>query len=222
MFALYLILMMLCGYLFGSISWAVVITKIISGKDIRQIGNQNAGTANVGRSIGKAWGTVVFLLDLAKGAGPMLLGRWLFFSGYGYSDYLALFIIGIAAIFGHCRPIFFRFKGGRGAATSIAVYFFFIPVEIMISLILSFIAVNIFFRKSEYRIGRWTSVLFVLMVPFLNLALNYIFSIPLYGNVTFGGHPWYILVGVFATSIALLLINYPFLKLLFVKSSSET
>ena len=208
-----IVLMVGAAYLSGSVCWAIVITRWVTGKDIRELGNRNAGTANVGRIVGKGWGAVVFFLDLFKALGPLLLSRVYLFTGSGYGDYFALFAVGLAAILGHCRPIYYRFKGGRGAATSIAVYFFFIPVEIFLSLLLSFILVRLFFRKVPYSIGRWTSVLFILIVPFLTLGLNRVVDIPLFAHWRIGAHRWFVLVGVAAISLFLIVLNYPFLKI---------
>lgn len=212
MFVLYLLLSMAIGYLSGSLNWAIIVTKIVAGKDIRDMGNGNAGSANAGRCLNKGWGTLVLFLDLFKAIGPVILARWLFFRGDGYAGFLPLFVTGMAAILGHCKPLYFGFRGGRGAAAGMAVFLFFIPVELLITQLISFLLVNIFFRKEKYSVGRWTSVFFVLLVPFLTLALNYLFEIPLFAHLTFGGHPWFILTGVFATSLFLLFINYPFLK----------
>ena len=213
MYVLHLVLTASVGYLSGSVCWAIIITKLVTGHDIRQLGNRNAGTANVGRSVGKGWATIVFFLDLFKALAPLLMARLLVFTGSGYADFLALFAVGMTAILGHCRPLYFSFKGGRGAATSIAVFLFFIPVEIFLAMFLAFILVCLFFRNVEYSIGRWTSVLFVLIVPFLTLGLNGVVGVPLFAHLSFGAHPWYILVGVSATSLFLIFINYPFLKM---------
>ena len=212
MYGFYVLLMIVIGYLSGSVCGAIVFTKIVTGKDIRELGNRNPGTSNVGRSVGKGWATAVFFLDVFKAVVPMILARWLFFPGNTYLDFLPVFATGIAAIVGHCKPIYYRFQGGGGAATSIAVYMFFIPVEIFLAMLLAFIIVMVFFRNVKYSIGRYTPILFITMVPFLTLALNWTMHVPLFLHVSIGGHPWPILAGVFMNSISLLLLNYPLLR----------
>lgn len=113
------------SYLFGSVNYAILITRRVAGVDIRSLGTRNAGTANVGRNAGKLWAALVLLLDILKGLIPLLLAKSFLFPGSGWRDTLALFAVGIAAVGGHCRPVFHRFKGGGGIATSLGIYFLF-------------------------------------------------------------------------------------------------
>ena len=116
------------AYLIGSISSAVIISKIISGKDIRTEGSGNAGATNMLRVHGKGAGAVTLILDALKGVvailAAMLLNIWLrgvapesiFVGNLGY-------IAGLFAVIGHDFPLFFGFKGGKGVATSLGVIF---------------------------------------------------------------------------------------------------
>ena len=110
------------AYLVGSINGAQFMHHLFRMKfprHITRIGTRNAGAQNIWMSIGKAPGVVVFLIDSAKGATVIVLGLMLGFDG------VALIIFGAFAIAGHNWPIFFHFRGGRGFATLIGVFFAF-------------------------------------------------------------------------------------------------
>ncbi|RKX76434.1 MAG: glycerol-3-phosphate acyltransferase [Spirochaetes bacterium] len=208
---LYFILFLIIGYLSGSINYAIIITRLVSGKDIRKIGNRNPGGANVGRTIGKLWGATVIILDLLKGFIPMFLARVLLFRGELLPlHFLALAATGIAAIAGHCVPVFYGFKGGRGVATSIGVYLFFVPVELFVSMLIGFAIVMLFIKNVRYRIGRWTPIIFVTITPFLTLASSLSIDIPLFAHLSIGGHGWSTIVSVFLISFSILFINFSF------------
>ena len=210
MYVFYLVAAVLAGYLLGSVNSAVIVTRIVAGEDIRRLGNKNAGAANVGRSIGRGWGTLVFFFDLFKGVAPMLLARWLVFPGDGCSDILAIFAVGIAAVGGHCRPVYFRFAGGGGMATSLGVFFFYTPVEFLISVLAGALFVLFFIKKVQFRMTRWTPICFVTLTPFLTLAVNSFVDVPLFGTVSLGGHPGCVVTGTFALSLFILAMNLSF------------
>jgi acyl-phosphate glycerol 3-phosphate acyltransferase len=205
-------LMLAVGYLSGSVNYAIIVTRARTGADIRELGNRNAGTANVGRTIGRGWGAMVYFCDFAKALLPLLAARLLFFTDLGPASTLALFAVGMAAIVGHCRPVFFGFRGGGGIATSMPVYLFFIPVEFTASVLLAALLVALFVRHVEFRLGRWVPILFVTIAPFLTLGLNKALSIPLTRRLSIGGHPWSVLVGVLATSVLILIFNTRILR----------
>lgn len=102
------------SYLLGSISFSILFARWLRKIDIREHGSGNAGATNTLRVLGKGPAISVFLLDIAKGIVAVLLGRWL---GDG-NDWVSA-ACGLAAIAGHNWPIFFRFKGGKGIATTI-------------------------------------------------------------------------------------------------------
>ncbi len=124
-----LILLSIAGYLIGSLSFSVIITKLVTGKDIRNIDFKNAGAYNVFRNIGKGWGCVVAVLDGLKG---------LFLICIGFLLKMQIPHIIIAASFviiGHCFPVFYHFFGGRGGAPIIGILVPFLPLELVIWLI---------------------------------------------------------------------------------------
>ncbi len=102
MYFLFLFLSLALGYLSGSISFAVLISKWVKGIDIRAVGNKNPGTANVAREVGIGWAALVLIGDLAKGVLPLVLASLFLFPDDHYTDYFALFLTGMSVITGHC------------------------------------------------------------------------------------------------------------------------
>lgn len=106
------------SYLLGSISFSFLLTKWIKGVDIRDYGSGNAGATNTSRVLGKGPAVVVFLLDALKGMAAVGLGYWM---ADGVDTDVVMTVCGIAAIIGHNWPIFLRFRGGKGIATTVGV-----------------------------------------------------------------------------------------------------
>jgi glycerol-3-phosphate acyltransferase PlsY len=107
--------LILTSYLIGGIPTAYLVTRLLLGQDIRNLGDRNAGAANVFRNVGPRAGLVVGFVDILKGAVAVLLVGSL-------TDSTALqFMAGIAVLAGHNWPIHLGFRGGRGAATAIGV-----------------------------------------------------------------------------------------------------
>jgi acyl phosphate:glycerol-3-phosphate acyltransferase len=106
------VLLILSGYLLGSMPWGYWLPRIVTGVNIRKVGSGNTGAANVWRTQGFKLGLSVALLDLAKGLAAALLGVWL-------GNELIGLLAGIAALFGHWRPLFIGFaRGGKIVATT--------------------------------------------------------------------------------------------------------
>ncbi len=122
------VLALIFSYLLGSVSSAVLITRLWKKTDIRLLGDGNAGTANVARSVGVVPAAFVALLDIAKGGIPVILSRLLLLG-----ESCAVFCI-VAAVVGHNYPIYFRFKGGRGLATSLGGLLALTPASTLVAL----------------------------------------------------------------------------------------
>lgn len=103
---------MLAAYLLGSISFGL-IAAARRGVDLRSFGSGNTGATNVGRALGRREGRVVLLLDAAKGLLPTLAGA----TALGVEDPWTAGA-GVAAVAGHCWPVWHGFRGGKGAATA--------------------------------------------------------------------------------------------------------
>ena len=105
-------LLVLAGYLLGSLPWGLWLPRLVRGVDVRALGSGNIGATNVWRTLGFKLGLAVALLDVAKGAVAALLGLWL-------ANDLVGVLAGCAAMAGHWRPFFMRFaRGGKIVATT--------------------------------------------------------------------------------------------------------
>jgi glycerol-3-phosphate acyltransferase PlsY len=109
------------AYLVGSLSFAVIVSKLMGLKDPRTFGSKNPGATNVLRSGSKAAAVVTLLLDALKGLVPVLLVT-AFGKSWGLEDG-TIALVGLAAFLGHLWPVFFRFQGGKGVATFLGVVF---------------------------------------------------------------------------------------------------
>lgn len=103
------------GYVIGCISFGYIIGKLFKNRDIRDVGSGNAGTANVIRNFGWVPGLLTFAGDVLKGVVASLIGLWL-------AGWAGACIGGLAAVLGHIWPVFLKFKGGKGVATSFGVF----------------------------------------------------------------------------------------------------
>jgi glycerol-3-phosphate acyltransferase PlsY len=109
----------LLAYLLGSLSFAIIVSRVMGLKDPRSFGSKNPGATNVLRSGSKAAAVATLLLDGLKGWLPVVLVKW-FGSDYGLGDGTVA-VVGLAAFLGHLYPVFFQFKGGKGVATAAGV-----------------------------------------------------------------------------------------------------
>ena len=110
------------AYLIGSLPTAYLASRLYKNTDIREVGDRNAGAANVYRNLGPMAGITVGIIDIGKGALAILLAR-------AVMDGAAVqMAAGVAAVAGHNWPFFLQFKGGRGAATALGVLMAFVPV----------------------------------------------------------------------------------------------
>ena len=103
------------AYLIGSVNFSILLSRMISGKDIRESGSGNAGATNMLRTYGKKMGVITLLLDVLKGVIAILVCRLV-------SDNEVLpYVAGVCVVLGHNFPLYFGFKGGKGVATSLGV-----------------------------------------------------------------------------------------------------
>lgn len=104
---------MVAAYLIGSLLFGLWVARY-HGVDLRREGSHNPGASNVARTVGKGAGLSVLVLDLAKGLLPTL-------AALHYADDVFASFVGAATVIGHCYPVFFGFRGGKGAATGAGV-----------------------------------------------------------------------------------------------------
>lgn len=120
----------LFGYLLGSVSTGVILTKCFSKVDPRKMGSKNIGATNIFRTAGKALGILTLMGDVLKGMIPIGIAiQW------GVSD-LWIAIAGLSAFLGHIFPIFLGFKGGKGVATALGLYVMISPTAVLIEFLL--------------------------------------------------------------------------------------
>ncbi|NLA58594.1 MAG: glycerol-3-phosphate 1-O-acyltransferase PlsY [Firmicutes bacterium] len=170
------VLAIITSYLVGSIPFGLIIGKLWAGIDVREYGSGNIGTSNVLRTVGPWAAITVFALDVAKGALAVYLGT---LAGGEYVRIMA----GVAAIVGHNWPIYLRFKGGMGIATSLGVVMTLTPVVALVLLGLWIIIVGI----TRY-------------ISLASLAVAFLFPVFL---LVFDA-PWtYVLAGVLISAFAI-------------------
>lgn len=109
----------LLGYLIGSLSFAVIVSRVMGLNDPRTFGSKNPGATNVLRSGNKGAAVATLLLDAAKGWLPVMLVKW-YGKPYGLEEG-TMALVGLAAFVGHLYPVFFKFVGGKGVATAFGV-----------------------------------------------------------------------------------------------------
>ena len=113
---LYSIATVVLAYLMGSLSFAVIVSRVMGLKDPRSYGSNNPGATNVLRSGNKKAAVATLLLDGLKGWLPVILVKW-FGKDYGLEDG-TIAGVAFAAFLGHLYPVFFKFQGGKGVATA--------------------------------------------------------------------------------------------------------
>lgn len=132
---MYEILLILLGYLYGSIPFALVIGKVFYNTDVRESGSGNLGGTNAGRVLGKKAGISVIVLDALKAVIIFYLSSYLSLKFNLNPD--IKYLAGLACIFGHCYPIFAEFRGGKAVSTSLG-YFYVLNHYMQLLLLLYF------------------------------------------------------------------------------------
>src|SRR5262245_55836065 len=120
---------LLSAYLIGSIPFSYLVTRIMTGKDIRNLGSKNVGATNVMRTTGKIPGLIALVLDFLKGAGAVLLGRHFFPLSQSIPA-----ACGFLSMIGHSYSLFLNFKGGKSVATGAGSFIVLAPLAIVSSL----------------------------------------------------------------------------------------
>ena len=135
-------LLPLAAYLFGSISTAVLIARAMGLQDPREVGSRNPGATNILRYGGKTAAVLTLLGDILKGVIPVLIARAL------TTDAVIITLCGFAAFLGHLFPVFFSFRGGKGVATALGVWFALNP-WVGLALLATWILMALLFRYSS-------------------------------------------------------------------------
>ena len=166
---MYAVLTAIIAYLIGCINNAYILTKYTRNIDIRNYGSGNAGATNVLRVLGYKAAAPVFALDVLKGVIAVLIGKYLMGN-------TGAMIAGIAVVCGHNWPVFLKFRGGKGIATSVGVV---MTVSPLLGLIALAIGVTVIVLTKYVSLGSITgSVTFVLLnAIFWNSTQIFIFSL---------------------------------------------
>jgi glycerol-3-phosphate acyltransferase PlsY len=133
-------LVIITGYILGSIPTAYFAGRFLKAKDIRQMGDENAGAANVYRELGPVAGVMVGVIDAAKGAVVILIAQ------AANMPQAVVLISGAAAVVGHNWPVFLGFRGGRGVSTTIGILLVLVTIPVLV-LALPTILILIFKRN---------------------------------------------------------------------------
>lgn len=125
-------ILVIIGYLTGSIPFGLVIGKCL-GVDVRSKGSRNIGATNVNRLLGKKAGALTLLCDAGKAVAPMLLASLLLSDHADKGFWVAS--TGAAAFLGHLYPVYLKFKGGKGVATALGIFFLIKPLAATICVV---------------------------------------------------------------------------------------
>ncbi|MBA3805578.1 MAG: glycerol-3-phosphate 1-O-acyltransferase PlsY [Acidobacteria bacterium] len=128
------VLILMAGYLLGSIPFGYLIVRAKEGGDVRETGSGGTGATNVTRRAGKKAGIVTLLLDAAKGAAAVLVARWLGTAAFEINWLVAG--AAVLAVIGHCFPVWLGFRGGKGVATGVGVFLALSPLAVAGSLVI--------------------------------------------------------------------------------------
>jgi acyl phosphate:glycerol-3-phosphate acyltransferase len=151
------------AYLIGSLSFAVIVSRLMGLSDPRSYGSGNPGATNVLRSGNKAAAVLTLVFDALKGYVPVLLVV-LFGERFGLGTGTVA-MVGLAAFLGHLWPVFFRFQGGKGVATAAGVLLAFNP-WLGLATLLTWVIIVAFFRYSSL-----ASIVAALFAPFYQLLI---------------------------------------------------
>jgi acyl phosphate:glycerol-3-phosphate acyltransferase len=175
-------LVILGGYLLGSMPFGYWVVLLVKGEDIRKVGSGNIGASNVWRTYGRWLGIPIVLLDVAKGFVPALVGSLLV-------GELTAVLAGGAAMLGHWRPLFLRFqKGGKTVATGGGVFLGAAPLLGLLGVVVWVVV----FLLSRY--ASLASIVAALSLPILAVAL---------------GEPWPIIVFGVIAAVGVVLLHRP-------------
>ncbi|MGN0989531.1 MAG: glycerol-3-phosphate acyltransferase [Eubacteriales bacterium] len=197
-----LILMVIIGYLVGSVNLSILVTKYIGKVDLREIGSGNAGGTNVVRAMGSAWGICVIVAEMLKGAILGGIARFLFpgdiFSLGEIGGRIVGEIVILGVLIGNVLPCFHNFKGGKGAsvcASAMLVLDYRVFIIVMSVFFIAFLA---------SRMVSLGSISAALSAP---IAVFLLWADPFHGFANAAPY-WYVLVILTALVAAILIFRH--------------
>lgn len=120
------------AYLLGSIPFGYLVVRAGGGGDVRETGSGGTGATNVTRRAGKGAGVLTLALDALKGAAAVFVARLVLTEGFGVDWWVAA--AAVAAVVGHCFPVWLGFRGGKGVATGLGVFAMLAPLALLCAL----------------------------------------------------------------------------------------
>lgn len=159
------ILSAVVAYLLGSLSFGIILSKVKYKKDIRDYGSNNAGMTNTLRTFGKRAAAFVFIFDALKGSAAVLLAKYVLSAE---SDaQLCAYIALVFAVLGHMFPVYFKFKGGKGAATALGATTALAPLTFPLVMLPFFVVV---FTSKMVSLA---SIISGILLPFITFGIYY-------------------------------------------------
>lgn len=142
-----ILLCIVIGYLLGNFQTSYILGRLIAKKDVREYGSQNAGTTNALRVFGARIAIATLILDLLKGVLAVYIG-------YKLAGDIGGMAAGLSVVIGHNWPVFLKFKGGKGVATSIGVALMITPISTLAAIVIGLLII----AKTKYvSLGALTS-----------------------------------------------------------------
>ena len=165
------IISVVLAYAIGSFPTSFIMAKTLKGIDIRQVGSKNAGATNVLRSVGKLPALITLIVDVLKGVFVVTIAANFFYPYIENLDYdFYRSFLGVIAVCGHIWPVWLRFRGGKGVATTLGVAIGLAPLVLLPSLVIWLV---VFFATSYVSLA---SILALIAFPIIAI----VFSQPLY------------------------------------------
>jgi glycerol-3-phosphate acyltransferase PlsY len=161
-----ILLTLIFSYLLGSLPSAVIVSRLVKGVDIRELGDGNMGARNTFRNLGFWPGLAGALADGSKGALSVLIARWLGFNLFWQAS------AGVMALIGHDYPIYVKFRGGQGLATIMGIFLALFPNQTALGLVV-YGTIYMITRLSDLSAGIGCGLIFVMLV----LQRNWTFAI---------------------------------------------
>ncbi len=155
-----IIILCMIGYLLGSLSGGIITSRLANGPDLHTVGSKSTGASNVQRTMGWKYGIITFFFDALKGLLTCFIAQML------TGSHMAVLLAGLCCVVGHNWPVFFRFQGGKGVATTGGVMLYCYPVPALVCIAITVAVIALF---------RYISVGSMLLV-IIYFALSFSFS----------------------------------------------
>jgi glycerol-3-phosphate acyltransferase PlsY len=190
------IIAVVIAYFLGSVPSAYIVTRLLTGKDIRRLGGGNSGAHNVFLNVGRGAGILVGVLDVVKGAAAVVIAFWVL-------DAPDMFVLaaGLAVVVGHIWSVFLKFTGGNGLAATIGVLLVLMTKEVLVALAVALVLVVI-----TRNVILSTNISLLIIVPLSALLMH---------------RPWLFVVFPLVISVELIIHFLPTARAALAKAGSK-